>query len=74
MTIQQILEKSHNLGTVMVAENIENLVIEGSGLEKLGVSTQAVFFKNNTRFLLSASPERYIKKEGNLLISQPIKS
>ena len=24
MTIQQILEKSHNLGTVMVAENIEN--------------------------------------------------
>ena len=24
MTIQRILEKSHNLGTVMVAENIEN--------------------------------------------------
>ena len=24
MTIQQILEKSHNLGTVMIAENIEN--------------------------------------------------
>jgi para-aminobenzoate synthetase component 1 len=33
----------------------------------------AVFFKNNKHFLLSASPERYLKKEGDLLISQPIK-
>jgi para-aminobenzoate synthetase component 1 len=33
----------------------------------------AVFFKNNRQFLLSASPERYLKKEGEFLISQPIK-
>lgn len=33
----------------------------------------AVFFKNHMQFLLSASPERYLKKEGDLLISQPIK-
>lgn len=33
----------------------------------------AVFFKNNKHFLLCASPERYLKKEGDLLISQPIK-
>ena len=33
----------------------------------------AVFFKNNTQFLLSASPERYLKKERERLISQPIK-
>lgn len=33
----------------------------------------AVFFKNHKQFLLSASPERYLKKEGDLLISQPIK-
>ena len=33
----------------------------------------AVFFKNNRQFLLSASPERYLKKEGERLISQPIK-
>ncbi|MBC5836755.1 anthranilate synthase component I family protein [Flavobacterium muglaense] len=33
----------------------------------------AVFFKNNKQYLLSASPERYLKKEGELLISQPIK-
>jgi para-aminobenzoate synthetase component 1 len=33
----------------------------------------AVFFKNNKHFLLSASPERYLKKQGDLLLSQPIK-
>lgn len=33
----------------------------------------AVYFKNNKQFLLSASPERYLKKEGNKVISQPIK-
>ena len=33
----------------------------------------AVYFKNNTDYLLSASPERYLKKEGLKVISQPIK-
>lgn len=33
----------------------------------------AVFFKNNKDFALSASPERYLKKEGELIVSQPIK-
>ncbi len=33
----------------------------------------AVFFKMNKHFLLSASPERYLKKEGEKVISQPIK-
>jgi para-aminobenzoate synthetase component 1 len=33
----------------------------------------AVFFKNNKHFLLSASPERYLKKEGDQVVSQPIK-
>ena len=33
----------------------------------------AVYFKNNKQYLLSASPERYLKKEGNKVISQPIK-
>ena len=33
----------------------------------------ATFFKNNDQFLLSASPERYIKKIGSKIISQPIK-
>lgn len=33
----------------------------------------AVFFKNNYHFLLSATPERYLRKEGEMLLSQPIK-
>ena len=33
----------------------------------------AVFFKNNVHYFLSASPERYVKKTGNQIISQPIK-
>ncbi|MDI1255338.1 MAG: anthranilate synthase component I family protein [Flavobacterium sp.] len=33
----------------------------------------AVFFKNDFQFLLSASPERYLKKDGEVIISQPIK-
>jgi para-aminobenzoate synthetase component I len=33
----------------------------------------AVYFKNYQQYLLSASPERYIRKEGTTIISQPIK-
>lgn len=33
----------------------------------------ATFFKNNTDFLLCASPERYLRKQGTKVISQPIK-
>jgi len=33
----------------------------------------AVFFKNHRQFLLSASPERYLRKENDKIISQPIK-
>ncbi|MGL2964438.1 anthranilate synthase component I family protein [Flavobacterium sp. RSB2_4_14] len=33
----------------------------------------ATFFKNNHHYLLCASPERYLRKEGNKVISQPIK-
>ncbi|WP_369765248.1 anthranilate synthase component I family protein [Flavobacterium sp. WC2429] len=42
-------------------------------LNKISQPPFAVFFKNNTQFLLSASPERYLKKENENLISQPIK-
>lgn len=42
-------------------------------LNKISKPPFAVFFKNHKQFLLSASPERYLKKEGDTLISQPIK-
>ncbi|QLC65719.1 anthranilate synthase component I family protein [Flavobacterium sp. LPB0248] len=44
--------------------------------QKLNEISQApfsVFFKNYRQYLLSASPERYLKKEGDKIISQPIK-
>jgi len=44
--------------------------------QKLNILSEApfaVYFKNNQQYLLSASPERYLKKEGTKVISQPIK-
>jgi len=56
------------------AENVEiNPLEKYLKLNAISKSPQAVFFKNNHQFLLCASPERYIKKEGDLIISQPIK-
>ncbi|GAA4769968.1 MULTISPECIES: anthranilate synthase component I family protein [Flavobacterium] len=55
----------------------ENVIIDSNQtFEKLNAISEppfAVFFKNNQHFLLSASPERYIKKEDSKIISQPIK-
>lgn len=42
-------------------------------LNKISEPPFAVFLKIEHQYLLSASPERYIKKEGNKVISQPIK-
>lgn len=42
-------------------------------LNEISKSPFAVFFKNKNQYLLSASPERYLKKEGETIISQPIK-
>jgi len=42
-------------------------------LNEISKSPFAVFFKNKNQYLLSASPERYLKKEGEVIISQPIK-
>ena len=44
--------------------------------QKLNAISQppfAVFLKNNQQYLLSATPERYLRKEGERIISQPIK-
>ena len=55
----------------------ENAVINPlEKFQKLNTISQApfsVFFKNHKQYLLSASPERYLKKTGEILISQPIK-
>lgn len=55
----------------------ENAII--NPLEKFGKLNEisqapfSVFFKNHKQYLLSASPERYLKKVGDKIISQPIK-
>lgn len=42
-------------------------------LNKISEPPFAAYFKNHRQFLLSASPERYLKKENDTIISQPIK-
>lgn len=42
-------------------------------LNKISKPPFATFFKFDNNYLLSASPERYLKKDGNIVISQPIK-
>jgi len=56
------------------AENAEISPFET--FEKLNAISRppfAAFFKNHRQFLMSASPERYLRKEGSKIISQPIK-
>lgn len=52
--------------------NIEPLEIY-QNLNQISASPFAVYFKKNQHYLLSASPERYLKKEDGKVISQPIK-
>lgn len=42
-------------------------------LNDISLPPFAVYFKMNKHYLMSASPERYLKKEHSLIISQPIK-
>ncbi len=55
----------------------ENAIINPlEKFQKLNAISEApfsVFFKKHKQYLLSASPERYLKKVGETLISQPIK-
>ncbi len=44
-----------------------------SALNKLSPTPFAAFYRLGDSYLMCASPERYLKKEGNRLISQPIK-
>ncbi|MCI9845812.1 anthranilate synthase component I family protein [Flavobacterium pectinovorum] len=56
------------------AENVVvNPLEKFQKLNEISKAPFSVFFKNNKQFLLSASPERYLKKVGDKIISQPIK-
>jgi para-aminobenzoate synthetase component 1 len=55
------------------AEGTINPIMKFQRLNEISKPPFAVYLKNNKQFLLSASPERYLKKEGEKIISQPIK-
>lgn len=56
------------------AENVNiNPLEKFQKLNEISKAPFSVFFKNNKHFLLSASPERYLKKVGDTILSQPIK-
>lgn len=50
-----------------------NPLVRYNRLNAISEPPFAVYFKNHKQFLLSASPERYLRKEGDKIISQPIK-
>ena len=69
-------------GDIYEANLCQEFFIENTTIDPYGIYTHlntisetpfATFFKNENRYVLSASPERYIKKEGCKIISQPIK-
>ena len=55
----------------------ENTIIDPASLYiklcKLSPAPFSCFYKEGNKYLLSASPERFLKKSGNKIISQPMK-
>lgn len=79
--VSKILEHIHR-GDIYEANFCMEFYAENASMspheifEKLNAISEppfATFFKNNTNFLISASPERYLRKENLKIISQPIK-
>ena len=53
------------------AEIVPSLIFQK--LNSISEPPFASYFRNNSHYIMSASPERYLKKLGSKLISQPIK-
>ena len=63
-----------NYCTEFYAENNSiNTVETFNRLNENAKAPFSVFFKQSNRYLMCASPERFLRKEGDKLISQPIK-
>jgi len=71
-----------NRGDIYEANFCMEFYAEASAIDPLAVYLKlnaisrppfAVYFKNHNDYLLCASPERYLRKEGSKVISQPIK-
>ena len=79
--VSKMLEHIHR-GDIYEANFCMEFFAENAQIEPLEIYQKlnaiseppfAVYFKNNFQYLLSASPERYLRKEGTKVISQPIK-
>lgn len=79
--VQQVLGHIKR-GDIYEANLCQEFYSENSTIDPLGTFFQlnkisrtpfSVFLKLNEYFVLSASPERYLKRMGNTIISQPIK-
>ncbi len=79
--INKVLEHIHR-GDIYEANFCQEFYAEGSAINPLATYKHlnaisrppfASFVRLDELYILSASPERYIKKEGNKIISQPIK-
>ncbi|MBL7887321.1 MAG: anthranilate synthase component I family protein [Flavobacterium sp.] len=79
--VYEMLENIH-LGNIYEANFCMEFYAENAHIhpletyQKLNAISEppfAVYLKNNQQFLLCASPERYLKKEDEKVISQPIK-
>tara|TARA_R110002049_G_C9178388_1_gene563385 strand:+ start:14132 stop:15424 length:1293 start_codon:yes stop_codon:yes gene_type:complete len=79
--VNHILEHIHR-GDIYEANFCQEFYAENTQInpletyQKLNAISQppfATFLKNHDKYLLSASPERYLKKENGVVISQPIK-
>ena len=79
--VQEMLEHIHlgdiyeaNFCMEFYAENaVINPVVKYFALNAISEPPFAAYFKNHKHYLLSASPERYLRKQGDKIISQPIK-
>jgi len=79
--VSKILEHIHrgdiyeaNFCQEFYAESAKiNPLLAYQGLNAISEPPFASFLKMDDKYLLSASPERYIRKEGRKIISQPIK-
>ena len=81
LKVEKVLEHIKK-GDIYEANLCQEFFVENTTIDPYDIYTHlntiseppfATFFKNENRYLLSASPERYIKKEGYKIISQPIK-
>ncbi|PVX51871.1 para-aminobenzoate synthetase component 1 [Balneicella halophila] len=78
----QALQKHIHRGDIYEVNFCQEFVAEDAKLSPVSLYNQLIdvsptpfasFLKHNGKYALCSSPERYVKKEGNEIISQPIK-